>query len=489
MRDFQMLIDGVCVDAAAGERFQTLDPYTGAAWASIPRGRAEDADRAATAAHRALTQGPWATMAASERGKRIRRLGELIAAQAEELARIEVRDNGKLMAEMGAQLRYLPEYFHYFGGLADKIEGEVPPVEKPGVFAFTRHEPIGVAVGITPWNSPLILAASKLAPALAAGCTFVLKPSEYSSASSLALAPLFKEAGLPDGVVNVVSGFGQEIGDALVQHPRVAKISFTGGESAGRSINETAARHFKTVDLELGGKSANIIFDDADLEDALNGAIAGIFAASGQSCIAGSRLLVQEAIHDQVVERLVALASTARMGDPADAATQIGPITTLAQYEKIRSYIKIAEAEGATCVLGGSGAAAPGQFVAPTIFTGVHNQMRIAREEVFGPVLSVIRFADEDDAVSIANDSPYGLAAGIWTQSMRRAFAVSQRLQAGTVWINTYRSMSYMVPFGGYKRSGVGRENGIDAVRSYLQTKSTWVNYAGRSSNPFVMRL
>ena len=488
---FQMYIGGAWCDPASGEWFESYNPYTGRVWAEIPRGSAADAERAVAAAHDAFTSGPWPGLNATQRGALLRRLGDLIAERAQELAEIEVRDNGKLLAEMAAQLRYVPQWYYYFGGLADKIEGSVIPIDKPDTFTFTRHEPLGVVVAITPWNSPLLLAAWKLAPALAAGNTVILKPSEFTSASSLEFIKLVEEAGFPPGVVNVVTGFGKEVGEPLVAHPKVAKVAFTGGEMSGQRVYETAASGLKKVSLELGGKSPNIVFDDAILDNAVKGAIAGIFAATGQTCIAGSRLLVQESIHDDFVERLVAFAKTARMGNPMLPETQVGPVTTQPQFEKILGYLEVAKNEGAVCVLGGAKAVRPecgaGWFVEPTIFTGVRNDMRIAQEEIFGPVLSVIPFRDEDEAVAIGNDVVYGLAAGVWTQSIRRAITMSERLQAGTIWVNTYRAVSYMSPFGGYKRSGLGRESGQDAIYEYLQTKSVWLNFAEEAPNPFVI--
>jgi acyl-CoA reductase-like NAD-dependent aldehyde dehydrogenase len=489
---YRMLIGGEWVDAADGEVFETPNPYTGETWALIPRAGAEDARRAVEAADAAFREGPWRRMTPTERGRLLRRLADLVAENAERLAGIEVTDNGKLMAEMHGQLRYIPQFYHYFAGLADKLQGAVLPSDKPDIFNFTRREPLGVCAAITAWNSPLLLAAYKLAPGLAAGNCFVLKPSEHASASTLEFAKLFAEAGFPPGVLNVVTGFGQEIGEPLVTHPKVAKVSFTGSEATGQRIYELAARGLKRVTLELGGKSPNIVFDDAHLDNAANGVVAGIFAAAGQTCIAGSRLLVQDTIYDAFVERLVAIASSAKMGDPRDAATQIGPIANRPQFEKILSYLDVAKAEGARCVAGGEAARRPecgrGSFIEPTIFADVNNRMRIAREEVFGPVLAAIRFKDLDEAVAIANDTPYGLAAGVWTQDMRRALLMSERLEAGTVWVNTYRAISFMSPFGGYKRSGLGRENGMEAVDAYLQTKSVWISTATEVPNPFVMR-
>ena len=492
MQRYPLYIDSRQDEAASGQWFESYNPYTGEPWAQIAQGDAADVDRAVRAAHRAFTEGPWPELTASQRGLLLHRLGDLVARDAKKLAAIEVRDNGKLLAEMQGQLNYIPQWYYYFGGLADKIQGAVIPLDKKGYFNFTRHEPLGVVAVITPWNSPLLLTAWKLAPALAAGCTAVLKPSEFTSASTLEFVKLIEEAGFPPGVVNVVTGFGKEVGTPLVEHPLVKKIAFTGSDTTGRSINELAAKTFKHVSLELGGKSPNIVFADAKLEDAVNGAVAGIFAATGQTCIAGSRLLLQEDIHDAFVDKLLALARTARMGDPMSLDTQIGPVTTQPQYKKVLGYIDIARQEGAKLLMGGGPATRPecgkGWFVEPTIFGGVDNKMRIAQEEVFGPVLSVIKFKDEEDAVTIANDVRFGLGSGVWTSDIGRAIRMSERIQAGTVWVNTYRAVSYLSPFGGYKDSGLGRENGIDAIRNYLQVKSVWINTGAATANPFVMR-
>jgi len=492
LEKLQMYIGGEWCDAHSGATFETFNPFTGKPWATVARGGAGDAERAVKAAKAAFRSPEWRGLTATQRGHLLRKLGDLIAENAQALAEIEVKDNGKLIAEMALQLKYAPQWYYYFGGLADKIEGAVLPIDKPQHFAYTLHEPLGVVVAIIPWNSPLLLAAWKLAPALAAGNTVVIKPSEFTPASTLAFMKLVEKAGFPKGVVNVVTGFGAEAGEPLVTHPDVAKVAFTGGVKSGTHVYEKAAASLKKVSLELGGKSPNIVFDDADIDNAVKGAISGIFAATGQTCIAGSRLLVQEKIHNQFVDKLVAFAKTARMGDPMSMETQVGPVTTRPQYEKILSYLDVAKGEGAKCVLGGGKATRPecgsGWFVEPTVFTGVDNSMRIAQEEVFGPVLSVIPFRDDDHAVEIANDVLYGLAAGVWTTSIRRAVEIPKRLEAGTVWVNTYRAVSYMAPFGGYKRSGLGRESGQDAIREYMQTKTVWVSTATEVPNPFVMR-
>lgn len=486
LQRFANTVGGRTVQAPG--HFESLNPYTGRPWAQIPLDGPAEVDRAVEAAAAAFGQGPWASLTASARGLLLHRLADLIEAEAERLARIESMDNGKLLAESLAQLRYAPQWFRYFGGLADKVEGAVLPIDKPGMFAFTRREPLGVVAAIIPWNSPLQLLTWKLAPLLAAGNTAVIKPSEHASASTLALVELFERAGFPPGVVNTVTGFPDACGSALVTHPKVAKVAFTGGEAGGQAVYRAAAEGLKHVTLELGGKSANIVFADADLASAANGAIAGVFAATGQTCIAGSRLVVHRSVHDEVVEKIIAGVRDARLGDPLDANIQIGPISTEPQRRRVLDYLGVARQEGAEIAYGGKAPEQSGWFVQPTVVTGAHNQMRIAREEVFGPVLAVIPFDEDDEAIAIANDNPYGLAAGVWTSNMPRAFAAIERLQAGTVWVNTYRAVSYMAPFGGYKRSGVGRENGREAMDAYLQTKTVWIDPAARAANPFVIR-
>ena len=491
MKIYNHFIDGQYVEPIGQQWMDTINPYTGKAWAKIPQGCAKDVDRAVAAAKRAMTEGPYSKMTATERGKMMLRLADLVTKHAERLAEIEVQDNGKLIAEMRGQMNYHPEWWRYYGGLADKVEGAVMPIDKPDIFAFTRHEPVGVVGALTAWNSPLLFIAWKCAPAIAAGCAVVIKPSEFTSASTLEYAALTKEAGFPDGVFNVVAGYGPDAGSALVDHPDVAKITFTGSDATGARIYAQAAKTMKRVTLELGGKSPNIVFDDCNLDKAAAGVVSGIFAATGQTCIAGSRLLVQNSIKEAFTKKVAELGATARKGNPMEADTNIGPVTTPAQYQKILDYIDIAKKEGARCILGGS--AAPdlpgGQFVEPTIFVDVTPHMRIAREEVFGPVLSIIGFDDEEEAIKLGNDSVYGLAAGVWTENIGRAVRMSKALRAGTVWVNTYRAVSYMMPFGGMKHSGIGRESGIESIRHYLETKSTWISYAeGAPSNPFIMR-
>src|SRR5581483_8153744 len=409
MKKHLMLIDGTRVPAASGEWIESINPFTAQPWALIPRGAKADVDRAVGAAKRAFYSNAWRGLTASSRGGLLRNLADLLAAEADRLAEIETTDNGKLLSEMRVQLHYAPKWFHYFAGLADKIEGRVLSSDKPGFFNFTREEPLGVVAAITPWNSPLLLAAWKLAPALAAGNTVVLKPSEHSSVSALVFGELFEKAGFPRGVVNIVTVFGGEVREPLLNDPDVAKVAFTGGDRTGQAVYEQAAKGIKRVTLELGGKSANVVFDDADLDAAVNGVVAGIFAATGQTCIAGSRALIHRRVFDAFADRLVTLARSARMGNPLDLATQVGPITTHPQYEKVLQYMDIAKREGATCLLGRGAASRPecgtGWFVEPTIFAGVRQDMRIANEEVFGPLLALIPFDDEEEAIHIANST------------------------------------------------------------------------------------
>ncbi len=491
MKNYKHFINGTWTDPDTNEWFDTENPYTGEVWAKIARGNSADVNKAVMSAKNAF-ENVWGVMKPTERGKYLVRLAEIIERESVRLGELEVKDNGKLLAEMGSQTKYIAEWYRYYGGLADKVEGAVIPIDKDNMFNFTTYEPYGVVGLITPWNSPLLLVAYKLAPALAAGNTAVIKPSEFTSVSTLEFMELIKEAEIPDGVVNVVTGYGQEVGSPLVDHPYIEKVAFTGSDVSGQKIYEAAAKKIMPVTLELGGKSPNIVFEDADREAAVMGAISGIFAATGQTCIAGSRLLVQRNIHDEFVKRIVEVASKAKIGDPMLKETNVGPVTTPPQYKKVIDYINIAKSEGAKCIMGGkpyTGEGSKGnQFVEPTIFTGVTNDMRIAQEEVFGPVLSVIPFENEEEAIKIGNDVNFGLAAGVWTSDIGRALRMSSKLRAGTIWVNTYRAVSFMSPFGGYKRSGEGRENGKEAIKEFLQTKSVWIATKTSADNPFIMK-
>jgi aldehyde dehydrogenase (NAD+) len=486
-----MLIDGERVDSESGENFDSVNPYTGKVWAVVPEASAEDVDAAVQAARRAFDEGPWGRMTGADRARLMRRLAELIDRDALELATVESTDNGKIIREMAAQLRALPDWYQYFAGAADKIHGETIPINKPNFFVYTRREPTGVVAAIVPWNSPLLLLTWKLAPALAAGCTFVVKPAEQTAVSTLKFAALLEEAGFPAGVFNVVTGHGPTTGRALVRHPGVSKVAFTGAVETGIVVMKDAADHLARVTLELGGKSPNIVFADADLDAALNGVVAGIFAATGQTCIAGSRLLVEKSVHDELVQKLATRARTIRMGNPVDMETEMGPLAFREHLDKVMGFISSAQDDGAQLVSGGVRPSSPdlkdGYFIEPTIFTGVDNEMRIAREEIFGPVLSVIPFESEEEAVKLANDTKFGLAAGIWTRDIQRGHRLAHAVRAGTVWLNTYRAASPYSPFGGYGMSGIGRENGLEALREYTQVKTVWVELSGETRDPFLV--
>ncbi|MEV7085679.1 aldehyde dehydrogenase [Streptomyces sp. NPDC093085] len=484
-------IGGAWTEPAEGGYFVSVNPTTGLPWYEAAEGTAADVDRAVAAARTAFENPAWRDLSQTRRGRLLRVLGDLIGEHAEELARTETLDNGKLLREMRAQLAGLPEYFYYYAGLADKIHGEVIPGASRELLNYTLREPVGVIGAITPWNSPLLLTATKLAPALAAGNTLVIKPSEHTSASLLALAPLFDEAGFPPGVVNVVTGHGATAGAPLAAHPDVAKVTFTGSTETGRRIAQVCADRFVRATLELGGKSPNIVFPDADLGSAAMGVIAGIFAAAGQTCVAGSRVLVHRDVYDEVLERVTARAATIRIGDPLEDTTELGPLALADQLAKVESYVELGRSEGGKVVCGGvrPETGLDGFFYTPTVFTGTENSMRICQEEIFGPVATVMPFASEEEAVALANDSAYGLAAGVWTRDLNRAHRMSARLEAGTVWVNTYRSMSPMSPRAGFKNSGVGTEHGTEVIREYTRLKSVWINTSEEpAGDPFILK-
>jgi aldehyde dehydrogenase (NAD+) len=477
-RPYKLLIDGELVDSEDGRTFQCEYPYTGEAWGNAPAATAGDVDRAVQAAHAAFDG--WASTKPVQRANRVRKLAELCLRDADNLGLLQVHENGKLLSEMGGTGQVMAAQANFMAGLAETTHGYTSQSNLDKMVSYTVREPIGVVAAITPWNTPLSLLGWKLFPALAAGNTIVIKPSEVTPNSTLRLGELCLEAGFPDGVVNVVTGFGNPTGSALVEHPLVDKIAFTGSTATGQRIAQVAAARTARVSLELGGKSPNIVFDDADIDLAVGGVIAGIFSASGQSCMAGSRILVQGSVSDEFFDKLTSRVAALKLGDPLEKSTQISPVASRAQLEKVLGYLDVANGDGASLLIGGGRPTEPelqqGFFVNPTLYTNVSNDARIAREEIFGPVGAIVRFDDEDDAVRIANDTDFGLAAGIWTENVKRAHRMIPRIRAGTVWINNYRIAEYSRPFGGFKRSGLGREIGIDALHEYTETKSVFID-------------
>ncbi|WP_428773932.1 aldehyde dehydrogenase [Vibrio sp.] len=490
LEQFKMLIHGEWVESASGKTFESLNPATELAWAIFPYADEEDVERAVQSAHSTFLSTEWSTTTPAQRGKLLRRLGDLIAENKEQLAQLESRDNGKLIRETRGQVGYLPEFFYYFAGLADKVEGETLALDKQDMFGYTVREPLGVIAGIIPWNSPLYLTAIKIAPALAAGNTVVLKPSEHASATLLELGRLVLEAGFPSGAVNVITGYGLPCGAALTRHPLVRKIAFTGGSESSKHVIRNSAENYAKLSLELGGKSPNIIFNDADIDSAVNGAVAGIFAAAGQSCVSGSRLLVQHDIYEEFVRKLTARAEKIVIGDPSHPETEMGPMATQAQLETVERFVDIALKEGAKLRTGGKRAdIESGWYYTPTILECNDHSATVVQEEIFGPVATVIPFFDEAEALSLANDSKYGLAAGIWTQNLAKAHRMIKGIRSGIVWVNTYRAVSASAPIGGYGQSGYGRECGSDAINEFTQLKTVWINTSSEPmADPFIMR-
>ncbi|KIE48778.1 MAG: hypothetical protein MB54_06590, partial [marine actinobacterium MedAcidi-G2B] len=491
MNDYLMYINGEFCEASDGGRFDSINPSTGKSWATAPAATEEDVDRAVKAAHHALYEGPWSKMTATERGKMLFKLADLMTENSEILGSVETTDSGKLAVETRGQSAYVAEYYRYYGGLADKVEGRTLPIDKPNLHVFTTQEPIGVVAGIVPWNAEMLLTATKAAPALAAGNTVVIKSSEEAPAPVLEFARLVDEVGFPPGVFNLITGFGEPCGRALTSHPLVAKISFTGGVDAARHVVENTSRNFAPVSLELGGKSPIVIFDDADIEGAVNGAVAGNFGASGQSCVAGSRVFVQSGIYDEFISEVIKRAESVRIGDPLDPETQVGPLATQAQRDRIETTLVTSQEQGAVIHTGGCRPEGfeDGWYFQPTVLACPNQSVLSTQVELFGPVMSVLKFETEEEAISLANDTEFGLGAGVFTSNVARAHRVSGAIRSGIVWVNTYRAISPIAPFGGFRQSGYGREAGINAIYDYTRTKSIWINTGEEPmANPFVMR-
>ncbi|WP_026282904.1 aldehyde dehydrogenase [Rhizobium sp. 2MFCol3.1] len=487
MPRFQQYIDGQFEDGDF--TFLSIDPATGAPWAVLPEARESDVDRAVQAAHRALKQGAWPKTTATARGKLLYRLADLVSENASKLAQLETQDTGKIIRETTAQIQYVAEFYRYYAGLADKIEGMYLPIDKADMETWVRREPIGVVAAVVPWNSQLFLSAVKIGPALAAGCTIVLKASEDGPTPLLELARLIHEAGFPAGCVNIITGYGETCGAALTRHPKVAHIAFTGGPAAARKVVQNASENFASTSLELGGKSPLIVFADADLESAANAQVAGIFAATGQSCVAASRLVVEASVKDRFVEILAAKAKAIRIGAPSDFGTEVGPLCTERQRRHISSVVEASAASGADVIYGGKALDRPGYFFEPTILDCSKVRAPSLETELFGPVLSVVGFETEDEAVAIANDTAFGLSAGVFTQNLTRAHRLTRALDAGTVWLNTYRAVSPLAPFGGHGMSGHGREGGMASVLAFTKTKTVWLRTSdGSFPDPFIMR-
>ncbi|WP_175864376.1 aldehyde dehydrogenase [Burkholderia cepacia] len=485
---FQLYIDGKFEPGAA--TFGSINPATAAVWAQMPEARTDEVNRAVTAAGRALTDPAWAGLSASARGKLLYRLADLVERAAPRLAEIETNDTGKIIRETSSQIAYVAEYYRYYAGIADKLEGSSIPVDKPDMQVWLERQPAGVVAAIVPWNSQLFLSAVKVGPALAAGCTVVLKASEEAPGPLLEFARLVHEAGFPPGVVNVITGFGPECGAVLSSHPGVDKVAFTGGPETARHIVRNTANNLAKVSLELGGKSPFIVFADTDIQSAVNAQVAAIFAASGQSCVAGSRLLIEASVKEQFLSLLVERVSRIRVGSPNERETEYGPLCTERQLRNIEAVVASSVRQGAKVLTGGKKLERDGYYYAPTILdcTGVEHVDSITTE-LFGPVLSVDTFESEQEAIEKANSTAYGLAAGIFTTNLTRAHRVSKRVRSGIVWINTYRAVSPLVPFGGFGLSGHGREGGLSAALEYTTTKSVWLRTSDDPiSDPFVMR-
>jgi len=489
MEQFKHYINGKF--SSGVDHFETLNPANGKPWATFPAASEEESNMAIESAHDALYKGPWAEYTATERGKLLHKLGDLISKHANELGELETRDSGKLAIETRSQSKYVADYYYYYAGLADKIQGEVLPIDKPNMRVFTTREPIGVVVAIVPWNAQLFLSATKIAPALAAGNTVVVKASEQAPAALFKLAELVDKAGFPPGVINILTGFGEPCGRVITSHPKVARVAFTGGSEVAKHIVRNTAENFAHVSLELGGKSPMLIFDDCDIEGAVNGIIAGNFGASGQSCVAGSRVFIQKSIHSKILRKIKERAKAIIVGDPLDKKTQVGPLATAHQVERAHDVIDKSLKQGAKIVFGGKRPdhLSEGWYFEPTLLDCPNQTIDCVSTELFAPVISTITFDTEEEAIEMANDSDFGLGAGVFTENLARAHRVSQKIHSGIVWVNTYRAISPISPFGGFKQSGGSREAGMDAIHEYTRTKTTWINTSPEPmGNPFVIR-
>ncbi|NOC44891.1 aldehyde dehydrogenase [Ruegeria sp. HKCCD7559] len=486
---FQLYIDGAWTEGARGQVMHSQNPATGQDWSSFACAASEDVDRAVSAARRSLDDPAWRDMTQTARGKLLFKLAQLIEENAGHLGQLETTDSGKLLAETASQTAYVGDYYRYYAGLADKIEGAVLPIDKPDMHVFTKREPIGVVVAIVPWNAQMFLTATKLGPAIAAGCSVVLKASEIAPAPMLEFARLIDEAGFPPGVVSVITGDAENCAIPLTRHPDVDRIAFTGGPETARHVVRNSAENFAVTTLELGGKSPIIVFDDANLDGAANGLIAGNFGASGQSCVAGSRGFIHRPVLEALVDKIEQKMKGVAIGDPLEAATHIGPLCTTAQVDRIQATLAKATEQGARIRFGGNPLDRPGNFMAPTLVECSSPETETLKVEMFGPVMSLLPFDTEEEAIALANDSQFGLGSGVFTENVARAHRVSSRLKSGICWINTYRAVSPIAPFGGYNQSGYGREAGIEAIHDYTRTKTVWLNTSEQPmSNPFVMR-
>ena len=486
---YQLYIDGSWVSGSTNQKMDAQNPANSENWATFDCASKSDVDLAVKSARRALTEKSWCNISQTQRGKLLYKLANLIEENAGIIGQIETNDSGKLLAETSTQTGYVADYYRYYAGLADKIEGSVLPIDKPDMHVFTKREPIGVVVAVVPWNAQMFLTATKLGPALAAGCTVILKASEIAPTPMLEFAKLIDQAGFPPGVVSIITGDAENCSIPLTSHPDIDRIAFTGGPDTARNVIKNSSNNFAVTSLELGGKSPIIVFEDADLESAANGLIAGNFGASGQSCVAGSRGLIHKNVLKDLINLITEKSKNIRVGSPLDPDTNVGPLCTKAQIDNISKTLKISKSQGAKIHFGGSQLEKPGNYMEPTLIECMDSNTETLKVEMFGPIMSLLSFDTEDEAIMFANDSKFGLGSGIFTQNIARAHRVSSKIKAGICWINTYRAISPIAPFGGYNQSGYGREAGIDAIYDYTRTKTTWINTSDKPmENPFIMR-